>query len=105
MDDRSETLVRVVRFDRIRALRRCHLGEPVDRRRAAIAALIPLVTFLGFAAIRVASQPKLNFDEHIFLDVGRHILDTGLPLRAYAQPGDRGSSSTTRRCTSTSSPC
>ena len=64
------------------------LARPVDRRRAAIAALIPVVTFLGFAAIRVASQPKLNFDEHIFLDVGRHILDTGLPLRAYAQPGD-----------------
>ena len=62
----------------------------VDPRRAAIVALIPLVTFLGFAAIRVASQPKLNFDEHIFLDVGRHILDTGLPLRAYAQPRGAG---------------
>jgi 4-amino-4-deoxy-L-arabinose transferase-like glycosyltransferase len=64
------------------------LAAPVEPRRAAIAALIPVVTFLGFAAIRVASQPKLNFDEHIFLDVGRHIVDTGLPLRAYAQPGD-----------------
>jgi 4-amino-4-deoxy-L-arabinose transferase-like glycosyltransferase len=64
------------------------LARPVDPRRAAIAALIPVLTFLGFAALRVASQPKLNFDEHIFLDVGRHILDTGLPLRAYAQPGD-----------------
>ena len=63
---------------------------PVDAKRAAIAALIPVVTFLGFAAIRVASQPKLNFDEHIFLDVGRHILDTGLPLRAYAQPRGAG---------------
>ena len=61
---------------------------PWSRRRAAIAALIPVVTFLGFAAIRVVSQPKLNFDEHIFLDVGRHIIDTGLPLRAYAQPGE-----------------
>jgi 4-amino-4-deoxy-L-arabinose transferase-like glycosyltransferase len=64
------------------------LATPVDPRRAAIAALIPVVTFLAFTALRVASQPKLNFDEHIFLDVGRHILDTGLPLRAYAQPGD-----------------
>jgi len=63
---------------------------PVDPKRAAIAALIPVVTFLGFAAIRVASQPKLNFDEHIFLDVGRHILDTGLPIRAYAQPRGPG---------------
>ena len=64
------------------------LAGPVEPRRAAIAALIPVVTFLGFVAIRVASRPRLNFDENIFLDVGRHILDTGLPLRAYAQPGD-----------------
>ena len=71
----------------IRALRRAP-GDARRPRRAAIAALIPVVTFLGFAALRVASQPKLNFDEHIFLDVGRHIVDTGLPLRAYAQPGE-----------------
>jgi 4-amino-4-deoxy-L-arabinose transferase-like glycosyltransferase len=64
------------------------LAGPVEPRRAAIAALIPVVTFLGFAALRVVSRPKLNFDEHIFLDVGRHIIDTGLPLRAYAQPGE-----------------
>ena len=64
------------------------VAKPVEPRRAAIAALIPVVTFLGFAALRVVSQPKLNFDEHIFLDVGRHIIDTGLPLRAYAQPGE-----------------
>ena len=44
-------------------------------------------TFLGFVAVRIASRPKLNFDEHIFLDVGRHLVDTGLPLRAYAEPG------------------
>ena len=58
-----------------------------DRRRVALAALIPVVLFLGNVAIRVVRQPKLNFDEHIFLDVGRHIVDTGLPLRAYAVPG------------------
>src|SRR6187397_407932 len=58
-----------------------------DPKRVAIAALIPALTFLAFAAVRVASQPRLNFDERIFLDVGRHIVDTGLPLRAYAQPG------------------
>ncbi len=44
---------------------------------------MPMVAFLGLAAVRVVRQPKLNFDEHIFLDVGRHILDTGLPIRAY----------------------
>ena len=58
-----------------------------DQRRVALAALIPVVLFLGNVAIRVVRQPKLNFDEHIFLDVGRHIVDTGLPLRAYAVPG------------------
>ena len=44
---------------------------------------MPAVAFLGLTAVRVVRQPKLNFDEHIFLDVGRHILDTGLPTRAY----------------------
>jgi len=63
------------------------LARPTDPRRAVIAALIPCVTFLAFAAVRIASQPRLNFDERIFLDVGRHIVDSGLPLRAYAQPG------------------
>lgn len=62
-------------------------SRTTDPRRALIAALIPCVTFLAFAAVRIASQPRLNFDERIFLDVGRHIVDTGLPLRAYAQPG------------------
>ena len=46
-------------------------------------ALVPAVAFLGLTLVRVVRQPKLNFDEHIFLDVGRHILDTGLPMRAY----------------------
>jgi hypothetical protein len=59
----------------------------VEPRRAALAALVPIAVFLAFAAVRVAGHPRLNFDEHIFLDVGRHIVDTGLPLRAYAQPG------------------
>jgi len=62
-------------------------ARPADPKRVVIAALIPVLTFLAFAAVRVASQPRLNFDERIFLDVGRHIVDTGLPLRAYAQPG------------------
>ncbi len=58
-----------------------------DRRRAVIAALLPLGVFLGFVAVRIASRPKLDFDENIFLDVARHLVDTGLPLRAYAEPG------------------
>ena len=74
-------LVAVVRGDDPPATR------TADRRRVALAALIPAVRFLGNVAIRVVRQPKLNFDEHIFLDVGRHIVDTGLPLRAYAVPG------------------
>lgn len=63
------------------------LSRLADPRRAAMAAFFPVATFLGFVAVRIASRPKLNFDEHIFLDVGRHIVDTGLPLRAYAEPG------------------
>jgi hypothetical protein len=59
----------------------------VEPRRAALVALVPIGVFLAFAAVRVAGRPRLNFDERIFLDVGRHIVDTGLPLRAYAQPG------------------
>ncbi len=74
-------LVAVVRGDDPPATR------PADRRRVALALLVPVVLFLGNVAIRIVRQPKLNFDEHIFLDVGRHIVDTGLPLRAYAVPG------------------
>ena len=57
-----------------------------DGRRVVLAALVPVVAFLALAAARVVRQPKLNFDENIFLDVGRHILDTGLPIRTYASP-------------------
>ena len=49
--------------------------------------MVPIVLYLGGVGIRIVHRPKLNFDEHIFLDVGRHILDTGLPLRSYAVPG------------------
>ena len=71
---------------RIRAFARTDDRPPThtaDRRSVAIAALIPVVTFLGVSAIRIVRHPVLDFDEHIFLDVARHILDTGLPLRAY----------------------
>jgi len=54
------------------------------------AMLLPTASLLVLAGVRIVRQPKLDFDEHIFLDVGRHILDTGLPLRAYAQPRGAG---------------
>jgi dolichyl-phosphate-mannose-protein mannosyltransferase len=60
---------------------------PTDRGRVLAAALVPIVLFLGGVALRVVRRPPLNFDEHIFLDVGRHLIDTGLPLRQYAVPG------------------
>lgn len=59
---------------------------PESRRRVVIALLIPLVTLLVATAYRVVQRPKLDFDEHIFLNVGRHILDTGLPIDSYAFP-------------------
>jgi 4-amino-4-deoxy-L-arabinose transferase-like glycosyltransferase len=62
-------------------------ARPTTRARVVLALLVPVVLFLGNVAIRIVRQPKLNFDEHIFLDVGRHIVDTGLPLRAYGVVG------------------
>ena len=58
----------------------------VSTRRVVVPALIPPVTLLVAAAIRVVQRPKLDFDEHIFLNVGRHIVDTGLPIDSYAFP-------------------
>lgn len=57
--------------------------------RVWLAALLPLATLLVATGVRIVRQPKLDFDEHIFLDVGRHIVDTGLPLRTYAFPEPR----------------
>ena len=59
---------------------------PDSRRRVAIALLIPVVMLLVATAYRVIQRPKLDFDEHIFLSVGRHIVDTGLPIDSYAFP-------------------
>jgi Dolichyl-phosphate-mannose-protein mannosyltransferase len=42
--------------------------------------------YVAFAGIRVIRNPPPNFDERIFLDVGRHIVDTGLPIRTVASP-------------------
>jgi 4-amino-4-deoxy-L-arabinose transferase-like glycosyltransferase len=60
-----------------------------ERRRAWPAALLPLATLLVLTGVRIVRQPKLDFDEHIFLDVGRQIVRTGLPLRTYAFPEPR----------------
>jgi 4-amino-4-deoxy-L-arabinose transferase-like glycosyltransferase len=57
-----------------------------ERRRLIAAVLLPVLAFLALTAVRIVRQPALDFDEHIFLDVGRHIVDTGLPTRTYASP-------------------
>lgn len=44
------------------------------------------MVYVAFAGIRVIRNPPPNFDERIFLDVGRHIVDTGLPIRTVASP-------------------
>jgi 4-amino-4-deoxy-L-arabinose transferase-like glycosyltransferase len=56
-------------------------------RRDAIALLVPLVTLLAGAALRIAQRPARDFDEHVFLNVARHIVDTGLPVDSYTHPG------------------
>ncbi len=58
-------------------------AQSSSRRQVAVLATVPVLVLLALAAVRIVRQPKLNFDEHIFLDVGRHIVDTGLPTRAY----------------------
>ncbi|MEP6638450.1 MAG: glycosyltransferase family 39 protein [Chloroflexota bacterium] len=57
----------------------------LSRTRSAILVLIPVVVFLGLTALRIIRRPELNLDEHIFLDVGRQIVDTGLPTRTYGE--------------------
>ena len=57
-----------------------------DRRRVLLAGLIPMAVLLVGAAIRIAMRPKRDFDEHVFMNVGRHILETGLPWDTYTRP-------------------
>lgn len=57
-----------------------------DRRRTLVAIAIPVAVYLALAGIRVVRNPPPDFDERIFLDVGRHIVDTGLPTRTVASP-------------------
>jgi 4-amino-4-deoxy-L-arabinose transferase-like glycosyltransferase len=45
-----------------------------------------LVYLVLAAVLRAIRDPPPDFDERIFLDVGRHILDAGLPLRTVASP-------------------
>lgn len=61
----------------------------LSRARGAILVLVPAIVFLGLAGLRIVRRPELNFDERIFLDVGRQIVDTGLPYRTYAFPTPR----------------
>lgn len=61
----------------------------ISRLHLAFLALAPVVVFLGLTGLRIIRRPELNFDEHIFLDVGRHIVDTGLPTRTFRFPNPR----------------
>ncbi len=56
------------------------------RRRLVVAGLFPMFVLLVGAAIRIAMRPKRDFDEHLFMNVGRHILEQGLPLDTYTDP-------------------
>jgi 4-amino-4-deoxy-L-arabinose transferase-like glycosyltransferase len=56
------------------------------RRRTLIALVVPVGIYLMLAGIRVVRNPPPDFDERIFLDVARHIVDTGLPVRTVASP-------------------
>jgi 4-amino-4-deoxy-L-arabinose transferase-like glycosyltransferase len=51
--------------------------------RLVLGAGIPLLILAALAAVRIASRPALDMDEHIFLDVGQQIVTTGLPWRTY----------------------
>jgi len=59
----------------------------VSHRRTLIALVVPVGIYLMLAGIRVVRNPPPDFDERIFLDVARHIVDTGLPIRTVASPG------------------
>lgn len=48
------------------------------------AMLLPIASLLVLAGVRIVRQPILDYDEHIFLDVGRQLVATGLPWRTYA---------------------
>jgi len=56
------------------------------RRRTLVAAVIPVIVYLGLAGIRIVRNRPPDFDERLFLDVARHIVDTGLPPRTVAPP-------------------
>lgn len=56
------------------------------RRRVVVAALVPMAVLLVGAAIRIAMRPRRDFDEHLFMNVGRHILESGIPLDTYTRP-------------------
>jgi hypothetical protein len=61
--------------------------EAESRWRLLAAAGIPLLIFAAATGLRAASSPRLDYDEHIFLDVGANIVATGLPLRTYRTAG------------------
>jgi 4-amino-4-deoxy-L-arabinose transferase-like glycosyltransferase len=57
-----------------------------DRRDVLIAAAIPVVILMIGVAIRIAMRPTRDVDELMFLSVGRHLLDSGLPIESSYGP-------------------
>lgn len=47
---------------------------------------LPLVVYLGLVAFQIRTHPREVFDEYIFMDVGRQIATTGLPIRTFEVP-------------------
>src|SRR4051794_16523540 len=63
-------------------------GPAARLRRSEVAGLlVPVLVLLAGAALRIASRPKRDFDERIFLSVGNNIVTTGLPVDSYGLPG------------------
>lgn len=59
----------------------------VRHRAQIVSLLVPVLVLLCGAAIRIASRPKRDFDERLFLNVAQHIVGTGLPTDSFAFPG------------------
>lgn len=47
---------------------------------------VPLIVYLGLVAFQLRDHPREVFDEYIFMDVGRQIATTGLPIRTFEVP-------------------
>jgi 4-amino-4-deoxy-L-arabinose transferase-like glycosyltransferase len=62
------------------------LRDRLPAPAAILALLVPELALLVGAAIRIAHRPAVDFDEHIFLNVGAHIVSIGRPLDTVTNP-------------------